>query len=426
FGDMIPYGDPTVCQEWRSPYYNSSHHALRKAVRKYVEEELIKFVPLADKQECIPRSEVLRAGELGLLAASAHGDLAREYFKGKIFGVIDPNEMDAFHQAVIIDEISRTASSGLIGGLTIGAGLTLNPIYFFGSEEIKSKIIPDAIAGRLRGALAISEPQAGSDVANITTEAKLNAEGTHYVVNGTKKWITGGTIADYFLTAVRTGGPGIKGISVILIERGPGVKTRPIEVMGLHGSGTAFVTFEDVKVSAGNIIGEVNEGFKTIIMNFNPERIGMIISGIRFARVLYEESFKYANKRRTFGKNLIEHAVIREKLAHMIRHVEACQHWADHILYQTKFIEDLSVLIKLAGAISLLKIEVTRCFEYCASEACQIFGGNGYTKGGQGEKIERLYRDVKGYAIPGGSEEIMAELGVNIAMRMAKMNDAKL
>ncbi|KXN70213.1 putative acyl-CoA dehydrogenase [Conidiobolus coronatus NRRL 28638] len=426
FGDMVPYGDPTVCQEWHSPYHNESHHELRKVIRKFVEEDLVKYTALADKQECVPNDVVIRAGELGILAACANPDIVKEYFKGKVCGVIDPKDFDVFHAAVIGDELARTASPGLIGGMTIGAALAINPIAILGSEEIKKKIIPDAVAGRKRGALAISEPHAGSDVANITTEAKLNAEGTHYIINGSKKWITGGTVADFFLTAVRTGPPGLKGISVILIERGPGVKTRPLEVMGLHGSGTAFVTFEDVKVPVGNIIGEVNGGFKTIVMNFNPERMGMIISGVRFSRVLYEECFKYANKRRTFGKKLIEHAVIREKLAHMIRHVEACQHWADHVIFQTKYMDEASGLIKLAGAISLLKIEVTRCFEFCAREACQIFGGNGYTKGGQGEKVERLYRDVKGYAIPGGSEEIMAELGVNMAMRQAKMNDAKL
>jgi alkylation response protein AidB-like acyl-CoA dehydrogenase len=426
FGDMVPYGDPTCCQEWHSPYYKESHHELRKAMRKYVDEELTQYVALADKQECVPSDVMVRAGKLGILAATASADIVKEYFHDKVLGVVEPKDFDAFHQAVIGDELARTASPGLLAGVTIGPALALNPIAIFASDEIKKKFIPATVDGRLRAALAITEPQAGSDVANITTEAKLNAEGTHYIINGTKKWITGGTVADYFLTAVRTGGPGIKGITVILIERGPGVKTRPLEVMGLHGSGTSFVTLEDVKVPVGNVIGEVNEGFKTIMLNFNPERMGIIVTGVRLARVCYEESFKYANKRRTFGKKLIEHAVIREKLAHMIRQIEACQHWADHVIYQTQYMNDLSGLLKLAGAISLLKIEVTKCFEHCAREACQIFGGNGYTKGGQGEKIERLYRDVKGYAIPGGSEEIMAELGVNMAMRLAKLNEAKL
>jgi alkylation response protein AidB-like acyl-CoA dehydrogenase len=425
FGDMVPYGDPTVCQEWYSPYYTKSHHELRKVVRKFVEEELVKHIPAADNHECVSSEVMQRAGELGILAGTASVEVVKEYFKGKVGGVVDPQEFDVFHQAVIGDELARAGSGGLSTGLTVGLGLALNPIALAGSDELKKKFIPDAIAGRIRGALAITEPQAGSDVANLTTEAVLNKEGTHYIVNGTKKWITGGTVADYFLTAVRTGGPGMKGVSVLVIERGPGVKTRPLEVMGLHGSGTSFVTLEDVKVPVGNLIGELNNGFKIVVNNFNPERIGIITVAIRFARVCYEESFKYANKRRTFGKKLIEHAVIREKLAHMIRQIEGCQHWADHVIYQTKHMHH-SDFNKVAGAVALLKIEVTRCFEYCAREACQIFGGNGYTKGGQGEKIERMYRDVKGIAIPGGSEEIMAELGVNMAMRMAKINKAKL
>ncbi|KXN65249.1 acyl-CoA dehydrogenase NM domain-like protein [Conidiobolus coronatus NRRL 28638] len=423
---MVPYGDPTCCQEWHTPFYTKSHHDLRVAVRKFVDEVLVHHVANADKNIPVPNEVVRKAGELGFLAGSASPHIVKKYFKGKVGGVVDPQEFDKFHQTVIGDELARVASAGLLWGMTIGAKLTLCPIDALGSQEIKDKIIPDTVAGKKRGALVISEPYAGSDVASITTDAKLNAEGTHYIVNGTKKWITGGTVADYFLTAVRTGGPGQKGISVILIERGPGVKTRTLEAMGLHGSGTAFVTFEDVKVPVGNLIGEAGNGFKTIVMNFNPERMGMIIGGIRASRVLYEECFKYANKRRTFGKKLIEHAVIREKLAHMIRHVEACQHWADNVVYQTNLMDEKTGAIKIAGAISLLKIQVTQCFEFCAREACQIFGGNGYTKGGQGEKIERLYRDVKGFAIPGGSEEIMAELGVNMARRLAKINNAKL
>merc|ERR1712000_376573 len=153
---------------------------------------------------------------------------------------------------------------------------------------------------------------------------------------------------------------------------------------GVWSSGTTYVTFEDVKVPVENLIGKENQGFRVIMTNFTHERIGIIIQCLRFSRVCYEEAMKFAHKRKTFGKKLIEHPVIRLKLAHMARQIEA--------------------MLKLGGAIAGLKAQSTTTFEFCAREASQIFGGLSYSRGGQGGKVERLYRDVRAYAIPGGSE----------------------
>lgn len=136
-----------------------------------------------------------------------------------------------------------------------------------------------------------------------------------------KKWITNGIWADYFTTAVRTGGEGMNGISVLLIERtSPGISTRRMDCQGVWSSGTTYITFEDVKVPVENIIGKENKGFRVIMANFNHERIGIVIQAIRFARVCYEESVKYANKRETFGKKLIQHDVIKMKVRHLCAH----------------------------------------------------------------------------------------------------------
>lgn len=147
--------------------------------------------------------------------------------------------------------------------LETGLGIGLPPITKFGSEELKRKILPDCLAGRKHICLAITEPYAGSDVANIRTEAKLSDDGSYYIVNGEKKWITNGVFADYFTVAVRTGGPGMGGISLLLIERSmPGVKTRQMQCSGVWASGTAYITFEDVKVPKSYIVGKENGGFK--------------------------------------------------------------------------------------------------------------------------------------------------------------------
>lgn len=160
--------------------------------------------------------------------------------------------------------------------------------------------------------------------------------------------------------------------------------------------------------------------------NFNHERIGIVIQCIRFARVCYEESVKYAHKRKTFGKRLIDHPVIRLKLAHMARQIEATYNWLENIMFQCQCMDDNEAMLKLGGAIAGLKAQSTTTFEYAAREASQIFGGLSYSRGGQGGKIERLYRDVRAYAIPGGSEEIMLDLSMRQSLRVHKMFGMKL
>ena len=253
---------------------------------------------------------------------------------------------------------------------------------------------------------------AGSDVANLGCEAKLSEDGKHYIVNGEKKWITNGIWSDYFTTAVRTGGEGMNGVSVLLIERSAGgVSTRKMDCQGVWSSGTTYVTFEDVKVPVENLIGKENQGF---------------IQCLRFARVCYEESVKYAHKRKTFGKRLIDHPVIRLKLAHMARQIEASYNWMENLIYQCQKMNEMEAMLKLGGAIASLKAQSTTTFEFCAREASQIFGGLSYSRGGQGAKVERLYRDVRAYAIPGGSEEIMLDLSIRQALRVHKVLGMKL
>jgi alkylation response protein AidB-like acyl-CoA dehydrogenase len=265
--------------------------------------------------------------------------------------------------------------------------------------------------------LNITEPNAGSDVANIKTTAVR--EGDHYVVNGNKKWITNGIFADYFTVAVRTGGKGMRGISMLLLERDsmPGIETKRMDCQGVWPSGTTYVEFDNVKVPAGNLIGEENQGFGVIMKNFNHERWGFVIQANRFSRCLLEESWNYASKRSTFGKKLHEHPVIRWKLAEMARQVEGTHHWLENLTLQMCRMPKEQAMTALGGPIALAKAHSSKVFEYCAREARQVFGGNAYTRSGLGEKVERLYRDVGAYAIPGGSEEILLDLSVRQALK---------
>lgn len=219
----------------------------------------------------------------------------------------------------------------------------------------------------------------------------------------------------------------MNGVSVLLIEREfEGVSTRRMDCQGVWSSGTTYITFEDVKVPVENLIGKENQGFKVIMTNFNHERIGIIIQCVRFSRVCYEESMKYAHKRKTFGKKLIDHPVIRLKLAHMARQIEASAAWMDSLIFQCQKMNETEAMLKLGGAIAGLKAQATVTFEFCAREASQIFGGLSYSRGGQGAKVERLYRDVRAYAIPGGSEEIMLDLSIRQALRVHQVLGMKL
>jgi len=392
-------------------------------VRAFVERDIAPYVHEWDETKTIP-PEVYRATyAAGILPAV----VGKPWPKDLVPECEEPEHFDYFHELIVFDEFARCGSGGVLWGLLEGIHIGLPPVLNFGSEDLRRRVGAPCLRGEGIICLAITEPYAGSDVANIRCEAKLDPSGKFYRVTGEKKWITNGIWADYFTVAVRTGGPGMGGISLLVIERSmPGVDCRRMDCMGVWASGTTFITFEDVKVPVENLIGKENEGFKYIMHNFNHERWGFVIQANRFARVCYEESFKYAHRRRTFGKKLIEHPVIRHKLAEMIRQVEATHYLLETITYQMNTMTKEESSKALAGITALAKVQSTKVFEFCAREAAQVFGGASYVRGGQGEKIERLYRDVRAYAIPGGSEEIMLDLGVRQAMKQWQVAQSRL
>ncbi|RPA75276.1 putative acyl-CoA dehydrogenase [Ascobolus immersus RN42] len=428
FGSMVPYGDPAWYQGYHSPYYNETHAALRAEVRQWIEEKVEPYVTEWDEAKRVPEEIYQDMGKRGWLAGLVGAGYQAKYAKYQCASV-KPEQWDAFHELVLTDEISRTGSGGFVWNVIGGFGIGLPPVIKAATQSVKDRVIPAVINGEKRICLAITEPDAGSDVAGLTTTAVKTPDGKHYIVNGEKKWITNGIWADFFTVAVRTGpeGSGMNGVSVLLIEKTmPGVTTRKMDCSGIWSSGTTYITFEDVKVPVENLIGKENQGFKVIMTNFNHERLGIVIQCNRFARVCYEEAYKYANKRKTFGKTLISHPVIRLKLANMARKIEGTHNWLENITFQAEGMAEQEAMFRLGGAIAALKLDATQTFEFCAREAVQIFGGLGYTRGGQGAKVERLYREVRGYAIPGGSEEIMADLSIRQAHKVHKALGMKL
>ena len=403
FGEGVPFGDPYWYQGGRSPYYGDSHRAFRARVRAFVDEELLPHVHEWDEKgehdEAL-REKAYRAGLLGATWPAEHGGTPPEGF-------------DAFHDLILVDELSRCGAGGVLWSVFFSFSIALPPVLIAGSPEMRTRVARPVITGKKIMCLAVSEPYVGSDVANLRCSAEKR--GDHYIVNGEKKWITSGCKADYFTVAVRTGGSGARGISLLLVERGmPGVKTTRMQTSGWWISNTAYVTLDNVKVPASNLIGAENEGFRLIMHNFNHERFVLAAMANRYARVCLEEAVKYARQRRTFGKRLADHQVLRHKVADMAGQVECVHALLEQIAYQMREGAPESVV---GGPIALAKVQATTCMEMCAREAAQIMGGNAYTRGGKGEKVERLYREVRVNAIGGGSEEILRDL----AMKLSKL-----
>jgi acyl-CoA dehydrogenase len=370
----------------KSPYYTGEHEAFRAQLRRFVAKEIEPFAAAWDEAESFPRELYRKASAIGLLQMN---------FPEEFGGV----PLDRFYGIIAAQELARAGSGGVIASLlshTIGSP----PIAKLGSAGLKARVLPGVLAGEKISALAITEPGAGSDVANLRTAAKR--DGDHYVVNGEKTFITSGMRADWYTVAVRTGGPGIGGISLLAIERDtPGFSRTPLKKMGWWASDTATLHFDDCRVPAENLIGRENEGFRAIMLNFNDERLSMAASSLGFARVAFEEAVAYAKERQTFGVPLTRHQVIRHKLVDM----------AQRILAGEAMLERIAWLLDQAESpiaeLCMLKNHATQTLAFCASEAVQIFGGAGFMRG---SKVERIYREVKVNAIGGGTEEIMKDL----------------
>lgn len=285
--------------------------------------------------------------------------------------------------------------------------------------------MPQILSGEKRISLAITEPAAGSDVRNITTTAEKTSDGKHYIVNGEKKWITNGIFSDYFCAAVRTGGPGAEGLSFLLIDRHlGGISCRKIEIGAGKLSATTYITFEDVKVPADMLIGAEGGGFKFIMSNFNHERIWIVFQALRGARTCMEDAFAWVQKREVFGKKLVEQPVVRNKLGLCGKRIDALQAWCEQIVYELDNLPEKEGNRLLGGTTALLKVEAGMTGKFVADECVKIMGGLGLTKTGQGARIEAISRGVIGLIVPGGSEDVMIDLGVREALKLSRSKGA--
>jgi acyl-CoA dehydrogenase len=371
------------------PPFTQEHADLRETLRRFVAAELRPHAEEWEDARWFPNEVFRRMAELGYLGLK----YPEEY--GGQGG-------DHVHQAVLIEELARCGSGGLGAGLGAHMDIATPPIFKFGTEEQKQCWLGPAIRGEKIGALGITEPDAGSDVAGLKTFARQVDGG--YVVNGSKTFITNGARADFVVTAVKTTEEGgHQGLSFLVLERGmEGFEvSKKLDKLGWHASDTAELSFSDVLVPEENLLGEENRGFYLIMANFQWERLAMALGSVAKIEHLIERSVGYAKERTAFGRPIGGFQAIRHKIAEMAVKHERSRDITYHAL--RLFSDGIDALRE----VTMAKLVSQRdCFEV-ADEAIQIFGGAGYMKE---YGIERAARDARLGPIGGGTDEIMKEI----------------
>lgn len=365
-------------------YFDESHQLIRDSVRRFVEREVLPHIDEWEEAEEFPRELYLKAGAAGILGIGYP-----EAYGGSCEG-------DLFAKVAASEELMRCGSGGLVAGLG-SLDIGLPPVVKWARPEVRERVVPAVLRGEKIMALAVTEPSGGSDVANLKTRAVR--DGDHYRVSGSKTFITSGVRADYYTVAVRTGGEGFAGISLLLVEKGTaGFNVgRKLKKMGWWASDTAELFFDDCRVPAENLIGVENAGFACIMANFQSERLALAVMANMTAQLALEESLRWAREREAFGK----FQVLRHRLAEMATQLEVSRE------FTYRQAAKMAVGKSVIKEISMAKNFATDVADRLTYDAVQVLGGMGYMRE---SLVERLYRDNRILSIGGGSREIMNEI----------------
>ncbi|HEY0587052.1 MAG TPA: acyl-CoA dehydrogenase family protein [Pseudoduganella sp.] len=362
---------------------------LRATVRRFVEQELRPHLNDWEEAGAFPRALYHQAGALGLLALG--------------FPETEGGVPASYRQLQVLnEELCRTGCGGLLASL-FSHRIGTPPIVHGGSPELRARVLPGILSGDRISALAVTEPGGGSDVANLATTAVR--DGDHYIVNGSKTFITSGMRADWITVAVRTGGPGAGGVSVLLVPgETPGLTRTPLKKMGWWCSDTAELHFDQCRVPLANLLGAESAGFALLMRNFNDERLMLAMHACYLAQACLDEAVAWSQQRKTFGKALVQHQAVRHKLVQMATRIEATRAFIDSIV--ARMDGDAGTAADVAQ-VCMLKNFAAQTMQACSGEAVQILGGMGFMRG---TIAERVYRDAKVYMIGGGAEEILNDL----------------
>ncbi|BDD09673.1 acyl-CoA dehydrogenase [Fulvitalea axinellae] len=364
-------------------YFNDEHKLFRESVRDFLAQRATPFANEWETQRRIPKSiweEMGDQGYLGLLHEEKHGGL----------------EADIFFSLIFLEELANTGFGGFAGAVSVHSYMATAHLAKAGSETLKRKYLEPAIEGRKVGALAISEPGAGSDVSSLRTRAE--DMGDHYLLNGSKIFITNGFYADFITVAAQTE----KGMSLFVIEGdNPGLSRNKLEKMGWHCSDTAELFFENAVVPKENLIGEEGKGFYYIMDSFQIERLCIAIISQASAERMFDLALKYARERDAFGKKLEKMKNIRYQLADVHADIACVKQYLRHVAWNLERGENMSRECAIA------KLKATELSKEVADKCLQIFGGYGYMADFE---IERMFRDARVNTIIGGTSDIMKEI----------------
>jgi acyl-CoA dehydrogenase len=364
--------------------FTDEQEMMRKMVRDFAKKEVAPAVQRMEEEDLFPRELVNKMGELGLM------------------GIPIPEEyggagMDFTSYIIAINEIAKE-SAALSVILSVHTSVGTNPILYFGSEEQKQKYLPKLASGEYLGAFALTEPSAGSDAGSLRTRAKKDGE--HYILNGSKIFITNGGEADTYIVFARTSAShGSKGISAFIVEKDTEgfIVGKKEKKMGLHGSNTVELSFENCKVPESQLLGQEGEGFKIAMANLDVGRIGIAAQALGIAESALEHATNYAKERIQFGKPISYQQGVSFKLADIATNVEA----AKLLTYQAAFLRTNN--LPCGKQASMAKMFASKTAMQSAIEAVQVHGGYGYT---EEYPVERLFRDAKITEIYEGTNEI--------------------
>jgi len=371
-----------------SIYFNEDHELFRQSVRQFIETEVAPRATEWEENRQIDKTIWKRMGELGFLGIN----FPEEY---------GGTNNDFFYNVVLLEEVARCTMGGFAAAHGVHQYMSTAHLLKTGSAELKKKYLPKAVTGEIWGALAISEPNAGSDVAAIKTTAVR--KGDEYIINGSKTFITNGYYGDFVTIACKTAPEqGMGGISLIIVDQKlPGFRTSKLKKMGWYSSDTAELFFDNVHVPAGNLIGEENKGFYYIMESFQLERLVAGIGGVSGSQHCLETTLKYIAEREAFGRPIKKFQVLRHRLVDLATEIEA----ARQLMYQAAWLFSKGEMA--VKECSMIKLMATELGKKVADECLQCFGGYGYM---EDYTIARMYRDARVGTIVGGTSEIMKEI----------------
>ncbi len=374
--------------EWTDPFNTPERRALRQLTRDFVTREVLPDLDEWERVGEIPRSLHERAAAAGLMGLG---------FPEEVGG----SGGDLIDVLVMTEELIQTGASGGLAAGLFTHGIALPHIVLAGDSGQVERFVRPVLEGRAIAALAITEPDGGSDVAALRTRAER--DGDEYVINGSKIYITSGARADWVVVGVRTGGPGFGGISLIVVPTDtPGFSVvRRLEKIGWHCSDTAELAFTDCRVPAANLVGMQDSGFIQIAMQFVVERLSIAVQAYATAQRCLDLALEWARMRHTFGKPLVAHQVVRHQLVEMDRLTDVARTYTRQIAL--RHVAGQEVIAEAA----LAKNTAVAAAEAVSYQAIQIFGGQGCMSDSE---VERHYRDVRILSIGGGATEVMTEL----------------